>query len=590
MFEEQFDVMIEDNEIMAENNAFITKIGNIINEMKAARAIATGDDSYQPLKPRRKGSVSFESIEWKTEYVSLLEKLEDISDIIDGDINLAKKRFRDLEVSKFETFDAYINTVDLSLLNSKKGNNERPKMLRARRKNNNVCPTCGGKLSIQESVLTCSTCGYVAAGKGSTPNTRSSTDNNKHTMKQLDAVIGKKKPPANISKIVNHIATWLTDMHFIYDWLVNNRKLDSWMEKFFMLSHQHIDESFFSTVFERIPENKWRYDVFKLFTDEMYLLLENAKKMSKIRSSNMNMLPNDKIIEIFLAYFSDGDGEVPSVNDVYVYTEEDEDGTEVETTYEVGLYINQLRLVYDTPKNSVKDQLEQLYGCSLTMPGLMFNFTDVYEQSANVPKKYNYQQEYMYIIHCSFNVPFANICQQDITNITDLILKFNAYYKNEMYKVKNKQCNAPLFCCTLSCIIQDLPYFNKYDYVEECIPLKDKNTLANIKSNWFKFTCDHEELIKPYLTYNGNEIVKPDDNSNSDKDAVSTISGRSMNIIDDVLDNIGQHDSDEDNGFDGVNPSPDDDNDNNPFTFELHRSQNSDDEDGFDINDDYIPF
>ena len=497
MFDDQFGQLAEANELYAENGAFINKINGLINEMKASKDTTTDTPT---VKPKRKGQPTSD-VTWKPEYDILLEKLEDILDIVYEDSNLAKTQFRNLDIAKYDSFDTYVYNNDPMAINSKKGTNERPKLLRAKRKRVTKCPTCKELMVLIDSILTCPSCGYILEGKGGNCGSRSSTDNNKHTMKQLDAVVGKKKPPANIHKIITYISQWLTDMHFIHEWLIDNKKVDSWMDKYYTLTHKHIDEKFFDIVFDAVPANRWKYDVFKIFTDELYLLLEKAKRMSRIKSSNMNHLSKDEIIEIFIAYYDETGGAIPGLEDIITCSVIDDDGNECDVEYEVGLYMNQIRLIYDTPPDSVKEALETIYGQSLTLPGLMFNFNDIYEPSDNVPKKYNYQQEFAYIIHNAFNTPFVNICQQDITNITDLILKFNAYYKDEMYRTKGKHCNAPLFCCTLVCIIQNLPYFSKYRYVEECIPTKDKSTLANIKSNWFKFMCSHDELMKPFMRY-----------------------------------------------------------------------------------------
>ena len=558
MFDDQYSQLATTTELMAENATFINKVNALIDEMKLAKRESV--DVTETLTKRKCSNIS-----WKAQYDVLLEKLEDILDTMDGDPNMAKTQFRNLDISKYESFDTYVYNNDPTAINNKKGTNERVKLLRAKRKHATKCPTCKEQLVMVESILTCPTCGYMIEGKGNSSGSRSSTDNNKHTMKQLDAVVGKKKPPANIHKIRNHISTWLTDMHFIHEWLIDNRKVDSWMEKYFALTHEHIDESFFEKTFDAIPANKWKYDVFKLFTDEIYLLLEKAKRYSRIKASNLNHLSKEEIVDIFLAYYDATGGQLPKLNDTIVCDVTELDGTVHEVEYEVGIYIAQLSLIYDTPKGSVKDQLEELYGCSLTMPGLMFNFNDIYEQSDNVPKKYNYQQEFAYITHCAFNAPFVDISQQDIASITDLILKFNSYYKDEMYRTKSKHCNAPLFCCTLICIIQNLPYFSKYAYAEECLPTKDKSTLANIKSNWFKFMCSHEDLIKPFMTFRRDDIVvrrsgdmsegsecsamtsssilvkPPQPNASKHSKPMSTISGPS-DIVDDVLDGLGDFD------------------------------------------------
>lgn len=556
MFDDQYTQLAETTELMAENAAFANKVNALINEMKVTKR----ESSITTITAsKRKGS----NITWKDQYDVLLEKLEDIIDTMDGDANLAKTQFRNLDISKYESFDTYVYNNDPTAIDNKKGTNERTKLLRAKRKHATKCPTCKEQLVMVESILTCPICGYMIEGKGNSSGSRSSTDNNKHTMKQLDAVIGKKKPPANIYKIRNHISTWLTDMKYLHEWLIDNKKVDAWMDKYYALTHEHIDETFFDQVFEAIPANKWKYDVFKLFTDELYLLLEKAKRYSRIKSSNLNHLSKEEIVDIFIAYYDATGGQLPKLNDTIACDVTELDGTEHEVKYEVGLYVAQLSLIFDTPKGSVKEQLEQLYECSLTMPGLMFNFNDVYEQSDNVPKKYNYQQEFAYITNCAFNAPFVNISQQDITVITDLILKFNSYYKDEMYRTKSKHCNAPLFCCTLVCIIQNLPYFSKYAYVEECLPTKDKSTLANIKSNWFKFMCSHEDLIKPFMTFRRDDIVVRRSGDISDCSEYSmtsasiltkqphtsstcktkNISDHANNMVNDILDGLGDFDN-----------------------------------------------
>lgn len=493
MFDQSCELQLDDGDLITENNRFKEEITTFINDIKSIRDKTA---SPSPSSQRKQSSVS--DITWKAEYAVLLERLEDILDDTMGDINLAKKKFRDLDISHFESFSSYAYTTDPTLISSKKNVCERAKTLRAKRKTVMACPNCKIPLVSIDQQLTCPQCGYTTCGKSGDGSGRSSTDNNKHTIKQLDAVMGKKKPPANILKIREYISIWLTNMKFIHDWLIDNNKLEWWMDHYYGLTKMHINESFFEQEFDRTPNNAWDYDVFKLFTDELYLLLEKAKRISKLPCSNMSALPKDEIVSIFQDHYN-ATGTLPSNDEIYSCVEIDEDtGDESEVDYEIGLYVEQLKLIYDSSSDSVKTQLEQMYGKSLTLAGLMFNFNDVYDQSNNVPRKYNYQQEYMYIKHCTFNVPYANIDQQDQVSIIDIILRFNAYYKDEMFRTKGKHCNAPLFCCTLVCVIQYLPYFGKYSYVEQCLPIKDKNTLANIKRNFFKFMCANSELIESF--------------------------------------------------------------------------------------------
>ena len=278
-------------------------------------------------------------------------------------------------------------------------------------------------------------------------------------------------------------------MHFLYAWLVSNNKLQTWIKKYTQLTDEHITLAFFDRVIEPKPENMWEYEVYKLLTDELFLLLENAKRYSKNKSSNMEALPKEDIIHIFEEYIKQHGKRIPTVTDTFNFNNE---------VYEIGAFVNKLSLIYAAPEGSIKNSIEKLFNQSLTMPGLMFNFNDVYEQSDNVPKRYGFGQEYIYIIHTTFNVPYINIPQQDKNAIIQLILTFNDYYKKEAYKRCGKDCNAPLFCCSLTCILTQLPYFHKYKDILKFIPTKDRGTSSHIKSEWFKFICKQPDIIKRY--------------------------------------------------------------------------------------------
>lgn len=421
---------------------------------------------------------------WKPEYDNLYEKLLDITDIAAGNIITAHEMYQELPISKYDSFTNYIYNTDINMITLKKGNNERTKMLRATRKDK-VCPECNHPLTIANGGYSCPACGYTSDVKGSTPIARSSSDSSKHTYKQLDAIVGIKKAPANISKILKYISIWLTDLKFIYAWLVSNKKLEQWMKKYTQITNDHITLAFFNRVIEAKPENMWDCETYKLFADELYNLLENAKRYSKIKSSNMEALGRDAILDVFKNYIRVKGTKLPST-------------TETFSSYEIGAYVSKLSLIYEVPDDDIKNDIEKLFGKSLTMPGLMFNFNDVYEQSDNVPKKYAFGQEYIHIIHATFNVPFINIPPQDKDAIVQIILQFNNYYKAESYKKNGKDSNAPLFCCTLACVLTQLPYFVKYRDALRFVPTKDKTTSLRIKAAWFRFTSSHPEEIKKY--------------------------------------------------------------------------------------------
>lgn len=429
---------------------------------------------------------------WKSDYDDLSESLYEVLNTIEDNPIEANKLFQSLPISKYDTFHNYVYNNDITSINSIKGSNERTKILRAKRSTND-CPFCGKPLILLDGSSVCENCGYTSDAKSSTPNTRTTSNNTKHTYKQLDALTGVRKAPSNISKIIDYIAIWLTDLHFIYDWLKSNggKRYDQWVKKYSQLTDEYITQSFFNRVIERVPENKWDYNIFKLFTDELYSMLEYATRYSNERASNMDGLDEDYIVEIFESFVK-ANKRLPGITEEWVFEDE---------RYEIGLYLNSLSLYYEVPYNHVKSKIERKLGCNLTMPGLMFNYKEVYTKSTNPPKKYCYQQEYCWIINRTFHTPFIDISKPDKEAIVNLILKFNDFYKEQAYAKSDKGCNSPLYCCTIACVL-NLPYFQKYKRALEYIPIKDRSTASHIRREFFKFEVSHPELFEPYRKAN----------------------------------------------------------------------------------------
>ena len=322
-----------------------------------------------------------------------------------------------------------------------------------------------------------------------TPNTRQTSNNNKHIFKQLDALTGTRKAPQNIVKIIDYISIWLTDLRYIYNWLNANgqKRYDQWVKKYQQLTDETITPMFFHRIIDRKPENMWEYNVYKLFTDELYAMLEDATRYSNENISNLANQPDELIVEVF-SKFAKQFGRLPKINETIEH-----DGK----VWEIGLFINNISLLADVPDNHIKAQLEKLIGFSLTMPGLMFNYKNVYKKSENPPKKYCYQQEYCWITNRTFHSSFVDISKQDKEAIANLIIRFNDYCKEQTYDFNAKACNSPLYCCTMICIV-NLPYFQKYKRILNFIPVKDKSTSASIRKRFFDFEISHPDLIEPY--------------------------------------------------------------------------------------------
>jgi hypothetical protein len=186
--------------------------------------------------------------------------------------------------------------------------------------------------------------------------------------------------------------------------------------------------------------------------------------------------------------------------------------------YGIGAFIWNTRLIANE-NNEIKKAVDSIYGRNITFPGLMFDFNQFYPKGENIPRKYNYQQEFIYILHYTFNVPYITMSMNDREEICSIILKFNNYYKNEFYNNNEKRCNSPLYCCTLSCLL-DIPYFRKYKSILDILPLKDKGTSNLIKNTWFKFLQSNPELFKQYNStsvsfMNNNQIMEYNGKTNN---------------------------------------------------------------------------
>ena len=429
---------------------------------------------------------------WKPYYDEMVDELYEIDATIEDNPIEANNSFQSLPISKYENFQTYVYNNDIAATQTIKGTNERTKTLRAKRKNND-CPVCGHPLQLSDAGSICSNCGYIGNTKSTIPNTRQTSNNNKHIFKQLDALTGTHKAPQNISKIIDYISIWLTDLRYIFNWLNASgpKRYNQWVKKYQQLTDETINPSWFNRKIERKPEFMLPYNIYKLFTDELYAMLEDATRFSNENISNLTNEPDDFIIEVFTK-FATQYKRLPTITETIEHNGK---------VWEIGLFINNISLLYETEDDHIKVKLEKLIGFSLTLPGLMFNYKQVYKKSENPPKKYCYQQEYCWITNRTFHTTFVDINKQDKEAIANLIIKFNDYYKEQAYSASDKTCNSPLYCCTIICVI-NLPYFQKYKRVLNFIPVKDKSTAAHIRKRFFDFEISHPELFEPYKKAN----------------------------------------------------------------------------------------
>lgn len=264
-------------------------------------------------------------------------------------------------------------------------------------------------------------------------------------------------------------------MKYLHAWLVYRNKLNILPNDFN-----------YNIVLERIPENKFDTDTFKIIMDEFQQLLETVKLYGSISTTRFSTLPLEKQLLIVLS-FIDTHNRVPKAKETYTYEN---------VTYEIGSYV--LHLSINPLDEHPVAQLFEERGLSIYLPGLSFNASNILGK-CGIPKKYNFIQEYIYIIHEVFNYQYIDISSTDQNILIGIIIKFNNFFK-ERNRKEDKDCNSPLFCCVFRYIIEDLPYFNKYSRTLDVLQIKDENTALFIAREWFMFKCTYYDELLKYST------------------------------------------------------------------------------------------
>ena len=411
---------------------------------------------------------------------------------------MADKKYKEIPATKFDIFHSYVFSTDMNAVGKIKSSVEKTKTLRARRKGK-LCPTCSTPMNHTGRNANCPNCGYVVDAKLNTVCIRVSPTESKHILKQLELASGVRKASESIKNIIDPLIIWLTDLRYIYNWLISKNDTIGyyvWIEKYKVATDEKITDpyKFFCRIIPRDPNHRWDYPVFKLLTDEFYDMIGIAHRYNTERSSNMEILDDEDIEDIFRDYIKDDPsrlGKIPPITEVY-------------NECEIGYYMTKLSLIFDVDDNHIKRKVERILGLKKnqsTLPGLCFNYSAAYSKCANVPEKFNYQQEYAFIIHTVFHVEYIKLTERDKDAILDLAMKFNGYYKQEMTKVTGNTANSPLYCCTLLSIYK-LKYFEKYIDAIGFLPIKDKTTTNHILAKWHTFTTKHPELVEQFERVN----------------------------------------------------------------------------------------
>ncbi len=435
-------------------------------------------------------------------YIDLRDELEEIYLILDDNEDDAQSLFQDMPCSRYDTFKQYQQNTDPTMIKSSSFAMETTKVMRSKR-GITKCPFCNIPLSyFADGSYGCSNCNFEAPKAYNTPNTKLNINNTKHIIKQLDSLCGQKKIPIAINKIIKYIEVWLTDLHYLYDWLVYSNTLNDFRIMYQQLMEVVIDKSWFDRKLERVHGNRWSFKVYKIIMDEFYKMSELARRLMNSGSSNICSMSFDEQKMIIDSWLKNN-SEIPSGNDTV--TVKTGSGN---VTYNIGKFFDSMLYkpsykdseIYDYIVKKFTKKNRNFSPSCLTIGGLMFDFDNVYKMNEGIPKKYNYGQEYFIVSNYVFNVPFIEINNNDKDNLLDIIVAFNNYYKRNIIKANGNKNNSPLFGCTLICIIKTMPYFHKYKDIIYCLPNKyiDSQTMDAVSMYWHLFLIENPDVFTKY--------------------------------------------------------------------------------------------
>ena len=445
---------------------------------------------------------------WNSSYDELITKLKDISELANIDDQAAYSEYLSLKISKYNCFGDYI-----------KNNNSKAEALKFNVRQQSiakdlVCRQCASRyVVVKDGVYCCVQCGSEIKSKVNTQLVaKEITDNSKHITKQLNALTGRINPPSSISKILPFLETWLLNRKFLGDYLQWTNSMKKFNDQYKKITGTPVPDNFFEEVLEKKAENLPEYALYKLYTDWFFEMTEKAKHLNGL-TSNMTKLNDELIIEICKNYVSkqlteDADlgSFVPAIGTKFEYNN---------VEYEIGNYIGILQVSYypnkfsssQNVKSELRRELEIIFDSDLIMPGLMFNYKTEYSNKSNTPKKFTYQQNYIFIIHKVYNIESSDIIEEDKNTICDLMNKFNLFIKELKHSKTGKQHNSCLWQLTLSCVLT-LPYFRCYKSIIDILPIKASNTSVAITEAWSNYcVINHNELVK-FKTVIRNEIPK----------------------------------------------------------------------------------
>lgn len=345
---------------------------------------------------------------WNEQFEKDLQNLNQIVETSKLDPKLAEMQFMQLSFYKFPTFGDYIQSTNIDFHKYKLTNT----IIKEKRKKK--CINCGCEEFIpMDGQYYCKKCKSLIGKKANNQLVvKDNVDISKHITKQLNILTGRIiTPPSTIVGVFKYIKIWLKENKYIDSWVKYSKKFNNFKKIYLELTGQEWNIT--------NENNFYNYKLFKLFCDEFYNLTILVKAYYKIKTNMDSLTQKEQLIIIH--EFVKANKKYPSNNEMFNFNN---------YNYEVGKFVLRMTITDWNNETKFKQYINKIFNRDITLPGLMFNYPNIVNNKNQIPKKFIYQQNYIFIIKDVYNIQSIRISEVDKKTICDIIIKFNEYYKN----------------------------------------------------------------------------------------------------------------------------------------------------------------
>ena len=471
---------------------------------------------------------------WNEEFDEIVATLNRIRSTYEFDQSRASNDFRSLDISHYNSFGEYIKYKNIAAAGYKFSTTS--KQTRKKR----CCPNCQCTQFEYDSangIYICSKCQTNISKKQNNQLVTKDTNNeSKHIMKQINIVAGKfNNPPAQVNKIMPFINEWFANRQHIYEWLQFSGRYDAFINKYREEENVIIDPSFFNEEFKPGIENLCSYAVFKMFTDEFYMLTDRVRSYNSF-NSNMLRLSVEQQLGVCQWYVQTYGQQLPPENFTCQF------GNDI---LELGTYIVYWKINDIHFKNPVHQQLNLIFGQNIILPGLIFEYPEICGAKGKILQKYNYQQNYVFIIKDVYKIDLTPIIEEDKQKIVDIMIDFNNFVKKMKSEESiGKKHNACLWQVVLMLVLK-MPYYRCYSNIIPILPIKSIMTTLEIQEHWSLYKIMNKQKLKPYMTTLRTKV----DNVTTAKTVVSKGEVNINSVIDFISGKGKYYDADKDDKY-----------------------------------------